>query len=306
MVQYLGITPEVIHALEMSCTNNPRMPHVRMEAVKLIRSGWSTRKVARYFGFNQSTIVRWTDRAPSGNWGHIPTRSSRPWFHPHTLAPDFVEKILAYRQERNQCAEILQYRLAADGYHISLSSVKRTLKRNRVTRFSKWKKWHQYPPRPMAEKPGALVEIDTIHCGAPEKRLYIYTLLDVYSRWAYAIPVLRINTHQSLRFVMEAKQKAPFLFQAIQSDHGSEFSKWFTKNVEEGEIFHRHSRVRQPNDNAHLERFNRTIQEECISRIPRSLAVWQKEIPEYLRYYNEERPHMGIDMKTPMEVMRSY
>jgi transposase InsO family protein len=92
----------------------------------------------------------------------------------------------------------------------------------------------------------------------------------------------------------------------LQSDHGPEFSKWFTKRIVERGMAHRHSRVRQPNDNAHLERFNRTVQEQCISRLPRRLSIWRKEIPEYLRWYNEERPHMGLNMQTPLQVMRSY
>ena len=68
---------------------------------------------------------------------------------------------------------------------------------------------------------------------------------------------------------------------------------------------HRHSRVRTPNDNAHLERFNRTLQEECIARLPGSIAVWNRELPKYLRHYNYQRPHMGIDWKTPMEMLRN-
>ncbi|MBI2057395.1 MAG: transposase, partial [Candidatus Yanofskybacteria bacterium] len=28
--------------------------------------------------------------------------------------------------------------------------------------------------------------------------------------------------------------------------------------------------------------------------------------PEFIRYYNTERPHMGLEMKTPIEVVRSY
>lgn len=289
----------------MAYSNNPNLPRVRMEAVKQVRSGWSIRQTARYYGFSHSAIINWLRKAPSNQKQLIPTRSSRPWSHPQALSPEMVEKILAYRRERNQCAEILHYRLLTDGYQVSLSSVKRTLQRNQMTRFSRWKKWHQYPPRPLAEKPGILVQIDTIHDGGYEDRLYIYTLLDVCSRWAFAIPALRINTHRSLGFVTSAREIAPFSFSALQSDHGPEFSKWFTKRINERGIIHRHSRVRQPNDNAHLERFNRTIQEECISRIPRSLANWRKEIPEYLRYYNEERPHMGLQMKTPVDIIKS-
>ena len=124
--------------------------------------------------------------------------------------------------------------------------------------------------------------------------------------WAYALPCLKINTHRSLLTVERARLVMPFSFQTIQSDHGSEFSKWFTKRIAERGIAHRHSRVRTPNDNAHLERFNRTLQEECLTRVSRSLRSWQKEIPEYLRYYNKERPHMGLNFKTPTEVMQSY
>lgn len=98
---------------------------------------------------------------------------------------------------------------------------------------------------------------------------------------------------------------SPFKFKTLQSDHGAEFSKWFIKRIIERGMAHRHSRVRTPNDNAHLERFNRTLQEECLSRIPRSLRGWQKEIPEYLRYYNEERPHMGLQMKTPIDIIKT-
>ena len=281
------------------------MPRVRMEAVKLVRAGWSTVMVARHFGFTQSAIVKWVARAPLDGRMVIPTLSSRPIHHPHALTNELVERILAYRRERQQCAEILHYRLMSDGYAVSLSSVKRVLRRNQMSRFSRWKKWHSYPPRPIAEKPGNLVEIDTIHDGTAGSQFYIYTLLDVCSRWAFAAPSLRINTHRSLGFVDQARRLAPFTFQTIQSDPGSEFSKWVTKRIDELGFDHRHSRIRTPNDNAHLERFNRTIQDECISRIPRDILVWKKEIPEYLRYYNTERPHMGLGMKTPAEILKT-
>lgn len=282
-----------------------------MEAVKFVRSGWSTRKVAKHFGYSQAAIVQWVKRAPQDPRSVIPTRSSRPHHHPKEISPEIAAAIRAYRERcHGRCAIFLHHLLTHDGYEVSLSSVKRTLHREGMTRFSKWKKWHQYPPRPTPARPGMLVEIDTIHDGAPEERLYLYTLLDVCSRWAYAVPSVAINTHRSLRFVDRAKTISPFSFQTLQSDHGSEFSKWFTKRIMERGMAHRHSRVRTPNDNAHLERFNRTIQDECIARIPRSLTGWRKELPEYLRYYNHERPHMGLGMKTPVqklaEVITSY
>jgi transposase InsO family protein len=277
-----------------------------MEAVRLVRSGWSTVKVARHFGYAQGTIVKWCKRAPDNRMARvIPTQSSRPYHHPRELSEKLVATIVRYRKERNQCAEIIHHRMSTDGYILSLSSIKRTLKREGLTRYSRWKKWHSYPERPTPETPGKLVEIDTIHDGPHERRLYVYTLLDVCSRWAYAIPALRISTHQSLRFVMRAIPHAVFPFQMIQSDHGPEFSKWFTKRIGERGMAHRHSRVRTPNDNAHVERFNRTIQDECLSQVPRNLRSYERAIKDYLRYYNYERPHMGLDMKTPVDIIKT-
>lgn len=291
----------------MPYTTNPHMPRLRMQAAQLVlRDGWSTREVARHTGFNQSTVVRWVNEARHSTRLIIPTRSSRPYYHPDALSQEIVSRILTLRSERDQCAEILHWRLSREGIRVSLSSVKRTLKRNNLSRFSRWKKWHSYPERPIAEKPGVLVEIDTIHDGPHGNRLYVYTLLDVCSRWTSAQPVEYINTHASLQFVKQTQVIAPFSLTTLQSDHGPEFSKWFTQRITERGIAHRHSRVRMPTDNGHLERFNRTLQTECLARVPRSLRSWQKEIPEYIRYYNEERPHMGLNMKTPLEVMRSY
>lgn len=290
----------------MAYTTNPHLPRVRMEAVKLVRSGWSTRAAARHLGFSQAAIVQWAKRAPEDGRRVIPTLSSRPLHHPNELPDAIVFRILKLRRERNQCAEILQYRLQQEGVIVSLSSVKRTLCRHQMSRFSRWKKWHQYPLRPRAETPGILVEIDTVHDGDPRERLGLYTLIDVCSRMAYATPTVGMNTWKSLHFVEDAQRVFSFPFQVIQSDHGSEFSQWFTKRLVERGMAHRHSRIRTPNDNAHLERFNRTIQEECISKLPRKILVWKKEIPEYLHYYNKERPHMGLGMKTPFEVITSY
>lgn len=297
----------MINYMYMAYTTNPKLPALRMQVANLVlKKGWSTRQVARYTNYNQSTIVRWINRVKTSNQRIIATESSKPHTHPNTLDKEIVKRIFKLRQERNQCAEILHYRLTKEGIKVSLSSVKRTLKRQGLTKYSRWKKWHQYPERPLPEKPGILVQINTIFDGAIEDRLYIYTMLDVCSRWAYATPISRINTHNSWSFVKQARQTIPFTLETIQSDHGQEFSKWFTKQCSTNDLKHRHSRVRRPTDNAYVERFNRTIQEECLNHIPRRLSTYQKAIKEYLHYYNTERPHMGLDMKTPLEVMQSY
>ena len=236
----------------------------------------------------------------------IPTRSSRPHSHPAQLSAEVIGRILTLRAKRSQCAEILHWRLGQEGVSVSLSSVKRVLHRAGISKYSRWKKWHQYPERPSAEKPGILVEIDTIHDGPHDDRLYLYTILDVCARWGYAEPYEAISAGRSVRFVRSAQSAALFPFQMMQSDNGPEFTKHFTTQLGQLGIAHRHSRVRKPNDNAHLERFNRTIQEECLARVSRSLRAYRRAIPEWLRYYNTERPHMGLQMQTPTDVLKRF
>lgn len=293
--------------MDMAYSKNPNLPKVRAEAVKMVRAGVSTRAVARHFGYSQSVIVKWCKKVPPDVYQYkvIPTESSRPRHHPKELDEAVVKRILELRAETKRGADFIHFLLQRDGVAVSLSSVKRTLSRHGLTKYSKWKKWHQQIPRPLPELPGLLVEADTIHSGRKDgSELYIYTLIDVHSRWTHALPASRISAAGAARFASQAQLAAPFVFRTVQTDHGPEFSKWFTKKLLEQQTEHRHSRVRKPNDNAHIERFNRTIQEECISRLPRKLEVWQREIPDYIYYYNNDRPHMGIGWLTPAEKLQ--
>ena len=289
----------------MAYSKNPQLPRVRREAAVLVRKGWSARKVGRYLGFHHTAVMRWVKESERIGLHPIPTKSSRPRHHPKELRTDVVQQIVATRLTHGRCAEVVHKQLEHAGTTVSLSSVKRTLDRHHlVKKRSPWKRWHHSARRPEAITPGALVQIDTIHLMVSEKvRIYVFTLLDVHSRWAYAKAYQKIKAGNTLLFVKEAQKKASFLFNHLQTDHGPEFGKWFVHQVQ---IRHRHSRVRRPNDNAHLERFNRTIQEECLDKVPHDVRAINRVLPKYLRYYNSERLHLGINLKTPDQVVRSY
>jgi len=189
---------------------------------------------------------------------------------------------------------------------VSLSSVQRTLERCQLLKKrSPWKRPHDYTPRPEVTHTGALLQADTVHIIAPDgSRIYVYTLIDLYSRWAYAEAVPKIGAEVSVKFVRRAAQKASFTFEMIHTDNGSEFSTWFTHGCLRTGIKHRHGRVRKSNDQAHVERFNRTIQEECLDRTTHTILAFKKALRVYLPYYNTERLHMGINYQTPLEVLR--
>lgn len=284
----------------MAYSLNPFLPRVRMSAVLLVRKGWSVRQTARYIGVSPGSVSKWMKKAPLDGRLAIPTQSSRPHNSPFSISGEIERMIIKERNLHRRCGQVIHQVLLKKGVLVSLSTVQRVLDRNKLTNaYSPWKKRHISLPRPLALVPGDLVQLDTIHQMVDKrKRMYIYTLIDVASRWAYAIVSKQISAGLSVDFLQSAKESAGFKFQTIQSDHGPEFSSWFTNHIN---INHRHSRIGKPNDNAHIERFNRSIQDECLKRLPIDFNVWQKEIPEYLRYYNYERLHMGINYLTPVE-----
>ncbi len=276
------------------------MPRIRMEAVKLYRQGWSLRQVARYTGYHYATISKWLAKAPSDNRSIIATKSSKPHKHPRALSEELVRNIIKQRLKHGRCSEVVYQELLNQGIQVSLSSVKRTLdRRGLIKKRSPWKRYHRQTERPKVVKPGDLIELDTIHLmDSPKTRIYIYTLIDVFSRWTYAKAVPRISAGNSVKFLKQAQKKASFDFNYLQSDHGPEFSQHFTERVK---IKHRHSRIRKPTDNAHVERFNRTLQEELVDRLPKDVKLINQGLKGYLRYYNTERLHLGLNLQTPLK-----
>lgn len=286
-------------------TTNPRMPRLRAQAVNMVRSGKSVSGVARYFGYSKSAVSKWCQKVIYGGVHEIPTRSSRPHHHPNELSDDIVEKIIQYKKMYNRCSEVIHQHLLNDGIEVSLNSVRRKIDQaGLMKKRSPWKKLHLSQKRPKALKPGDLVMVDTIHLMISEdRRIYVYTLIDVYSRWCYAWATDRANTRKSIEFLKRAESVSSFKFNCIQSDHGSEFSQHFSERIK---ILHRHSRVRQPNDNSYLERFNRTLQEECLQKVKTNVRIFNRALPVYLEYYNTERLHMGIDFKTPIQLIKCF
>jgi len=286
----------------MPYTNNSHMPRIRKEAAMLVYNGWTTRKVARHFGFSQSVIVKWVKKAKVLGCHPIPTKSSKPHHHPKQLRENIIKKIISIRLETRRTSEVVHQILLNQGIKVSLNSVRRTIDRHGLMKKrSPWKRYHPHVERPIPQKAGDLVQLDTIHRMIDEKkRLYIFVLIDVYSRWVYARAFERMSSATSLQFVRMAERESQFRFEMLQSDHGPEFGKWFVSKVRKS---HRYTRIGKPNDNAHIERFNRTLQEECLDKLPDDVKVINCALRDYLRYYNYERLHMGISLKVPMQLI---
>ena len=242
------------------------MPKIRQSAAQLVKKGWSARKVGRYLGFHHTAISAWVRKARKIGYHPIPTRSSRPKSHPREVSEEVVTQIVETRLKYGRYAEAVHRELLNQGIKVSLSTVKRTLNRKHLLKKrSPWKRRTLHVERPKALTRGDLVQVDTIHRMIDtKKRLYVFTLIDVYSRDTYAKAYEKMSGKISLQFVRKAEKEMGFHFSMLQSDHGPEFGKWFVSQIRRS---HRYSRIGKPNDNAHIERFNRTLQEECLDKV---------------------------------------
>ena len=241
----------------------------------------------------------------------IPTYSSRPQTSPHAVSARIVARVLELRTQLKRCAEVIWYHIThTDGICVSLSSVRRILRRHHYFDGARKKRVRpDNPRRPHVTKPGELVETDTIHyiCPLTKTRRYVYTAIDLYTRMAYAEVHSRILPGLAALVALHASREFGFDLRMVQADNGPEFSRYFEQVLRSNGIPTRHTRLGRPNDNAHVERFNRTIQEESLgSSITHKTTTKQiqRKLDEYLEYYNFKSIHLGLQMRTPAEMLQ--
>ncbi len=169
------------------------------------------------------------------------------------------------------------------------------------------------------EHPGYLGAQDTYYVGTIKGigRIYQQTFIDTYSRVAHAklydrknalvaadllndrvvpwfelqgVSLLRILTDRGTKYCGNREHHEYQLYLAIE------------------DIDHSKTRARRPQSNGICERFHKTIQHEFYhiafrKKIYHSVEELQKDLDEWMDYYNEQRPHSGRYCygKTPIQ-----
>jgi transposase InsO family protein len=319
----------------MAYSTNPNLPRARALALKLLmETALPTQVVANKSGVHRSTLWRWKTKwlelnqnvqlenfnRPTRVAGSqfrlgalkwvIPTLSSRPNTSPKAISEEIVKHVLELRRVLKRCAEVVWHHLVQDnGVNISLSSVRRILKRYHYINGRRKRVRPSNPIRPLVTRPGELVQTDTIHyvCPFTKRRRYVYTVIDLYSRMAYAEVHNHIRPGIAAKTIARARNMFGFNLSMVQADNGPEFSRYFEQSLRRSGTLTRHSRLGRPNDNAHIERFNRTIQEECLGRYLDSKTTntqVQAKLNKYLEFYNVHRVHLGLQYRTPTEMLQ--
>lgn len=149
-------------------------------------------------------------------------------------------------------------------------------------------------------------------------KLYLVCLLDDYSRVAWAELVTDITSltvmFATLKCLNMLNDQYQIKFEEILSDNGPEFGiksstrkeqHPFERMLMELGIKHRYTKPYRPQTNGKVERFWRTLEEDLLRETDfDSLEELKDELLQYLYYYNHERPHLGIDGKKPIELIK--
>lgn len=322
----------------MAYSTNPNLPRARAIAMQLlVREQLPLVVVANKCGVHRSTVWRWKRKwdelnqnvqftndnrprrfqaSPSSSFRlaactwRIPTVPSRPHTSPSAVSQELVHLVLTVRAQLKRCAEVVWHHLVTVlSVSVSLSSVRRILWRSGVARGRKNRVRPDNPRRPHVTRPGELVQTDTIHHVDPKtgRRLYYYTVIDLFTRMTHVTLVPKLSPGLAAQAVLEARDAWGFRVAMVQADNGPEYSRYFELQMSKAGITTRHSRLHRPNDNAHIERFNRTLQTECIGyywnrSVP--LQSQQARLTAYLEYYNNKRVHLGIQMQTPSQMLQ--
>jgi transposase InsO family protein len=286
---------------------------------------WSTHGLAATidaFAVSRATLFRWQSVLDQhqGNTSVLDPKSTTPkQRRVRSIPRDLEQAIIDWRTKRPRIGgKKLVPLLKKQGFAVSVSYIDRCIsdlkQLGRVPKVvslsfhaktgthherSKTKVKKQRRPK----KQG--LEIDTIVRHLDGIKRYTLTAIDVAGRFAYARTYTNHSSDSARDFLKRLIQRAPFVIAEIQTDNGSEFAHHFHEACLTLGITHYHTYPRSPKMNAYIERFNRTLSEECLiynrALLRDDVAMFNTTLNEWLHWYNHERPHEGLGLVAPME-----
>ena len=174
-----------------------------------------------------------------------------------------------------------------------------------------------------SSRPGELLAQDTFYVGNLKGvgQVYLQAVVDTYG--SYAFGFLHTGKLPECAVAVVHNDVLPFYrdrgltVSAILTDNGREFCGTEAHPYEIylalNDIEHRRTKVRHPQTNGFVERFNRTVLDEFFRRAFRekyyeSVDALQADLDIWLAHYNNERPHRGYRNmgKRPIETVNLY
>jgi transposase InsO family protein len=178
------------------------------------------------------------------------------------------------------------------------------------------------PRRPVQRyeksRPGELLHLDLKYLPALENRPeFEYAAIDDFSREGLASIARERSTVAATRFLEQVLADLPYRVEAVMTDNDMMFTMRyafhsdrltrFEQALKSAGIEHRLIRPRSPESNGKVERFIKTIDDECyrITQPPSSRAR-VGVLKLFLDYYNHARPHQSLGGASPVSRREAY
>jgi transposase InsO family protein len=160
-----------------------------------------------------------------------------------------------------------------------------------------------------ATYPGHCAALDTIEKHIHGTRRYIITFEDIFTRFGFAWATTSHASLAAKEFFDYCLRVFPFSITFVLTDNGSEFAKHFSAELKRLHLTHYHTYPKTPKMNAHVERFNRTLQDEFANYNTGLLLdpdVFNRKLIDWLVWYNTVRVHYAFkNQLSPVQFMLS-
>ena len=159
----------------------------------------------------------------------------------------------------------------------------------------------------MADRLGPSRRMPAFACRAMDGRAFrLLNVLDDFNREGlgievdFSLPAERVI--RSLGRIIEWRGKPG----TIRVDNGPEYiSEKLMKWTKKHGVTIQHIQPGQPQQNAYIERYNRTVRHEWLDQyIIETIEETQDHATQWLWTYNNDRPNMGIGGGTPAQKLR--
>jgi transposase InsO family protein len=288
----------------------------RLKWMDYINKGNSVLKASRHFDIPEATVRYWYKRYHPFKPKTLEDTSKRPHrFQTSRVPLAHAQRVIELRLEFKGWDKVkIQQLLSAEGISIGQSRIQVIINQAGLKRIlaSKKKYYHRKNrrhmyavPKEVLKKPGGLVYLDVKHLTlTPGLRVYQFTAIDHATRMLRIKMYGRITSRSGKDFLDYLEREYPFReVKYLGSDNGSEFMGELDQELERRGIVHVFSSPRSPKQNPYVERVIRSVIDEVYyyKGTEINLERQQQVLDDYVKVYNEVRPHYGINLRTPME-----